>query len=320
MEAIARLGAAECLRSGITTVGDLAFSGASAHACAALGLRAIVYLEVFGTDAAEAMRQFDEKRAYVAAALVGPRPARRLAARALHVLERRLPRLPRARAAARDAPEREPGRARLAAARRRAVAAARRHAAAPGRPDRDPQARRRRPARRDHGRRALRQGRRGGDRAARAARRRGRTLPALERAARLWDRAAATRSGPPACASASARTASRRCRRTTSSRSCGRCSRLRGRATSVPTRSPRPTRWSSRLSAAPGRSGSRARSDRSSPASGRISRSSPFPARRIYHGRIRPPPSSTAALRSVSWLPSSTARHDTREEGSSGTS
>ena len=32
MEAIARLGAAECLRSGITTVGDLAFTGASAHA------------------------------------------------------------------------------------------------------------------------------------------------------------------------------------------------------------------------------------------------------------------------------------------------
>jgi 5-methylthioadenosine/S-adenosylhomocysteine deaminase len=60
MEAIARLGAAECLRSGITTVGDLAFSGASAHACARLGLRAIVYLEVFGLDAADAARQFGE--------------------------------------------------------------------------------------------------------------------------------------------------------------------------------------------------------------------------------------------------------------------
>lgn len=65
MEAIARLGAAECLRSGITTVGDLAFSGASAHACAELGLRAIVYLEVFGRDGSEAMRTFAEKRAYV---------------------------------------------------------------------------------------------------------------------------------------------------------------------------------------------------------------------------------------------------------------
>ena len=69
MEAIARLGAAECLRSGITTVGDLAFTGASAHACAELGLRAIVYLEVFGNDGAGALRQFEEKRAYVASAL-----------------------------------------------------------------------------------------------------------------------------------------------------------------------------------------------------------------------------------------------------------
>jgi 5-methylthioadenosine/S-adenosylhomocysteine deaminase len=69
MEAIARLGAAECLRSGITTVGDLAFTGASAHACSESGLRAIVYLEVFGRDAAEATAMFEEKRAYVAAAL-----------------------------------------------------------------------------------------------------------------------------------------------------------------------------------------------------------------------------------------------------------
>jgi cytosine/adenosine deaminase-related metal-dependent hydrolase len=69
MEAIAKLGAAECLRSGVTTVGDLAFAGASAGACAELGLRAVVYLEVFGSDAAAAMRQFEEKRDYAAAAL-----------------------------------------------------------------------------------------------------------------------------------------------------------------------------------------------------------------------------------------------------------
>jgi cytosine/adenosine deaminase-related metal-dependent hydrolase len=69
MEAIARLGAAECLRSGVTTVGDLAFAGASAHACAELGLRAIVYVEVFGREAADAMRQFEEKREYVTPAL-----------------------------------------------------------------------------------------------------------------------------------------------------------------------------------------------------------------------------------------------------------
>jgi cytosine/adenosine deaminase-related metal-dependent hydrolase len=49
MEAIARAGALECLRSGITTVGDCSFSGATAAACAQLGLRAIVYLEVFGS-------------------------------------------------------------------------------------------------------------------------------------------------------------------------------------------------------------------------------------------------------------------------------
>ena len=69
MEAIARLGAAECLRSGVTTVGDLAFTGASAHACAELGLGALVYLEVFGQDGADALRQFQEKRAYVSSAL-----------------------------------------------------------------------------------------------------------------------------------------------------------------------------------------------------------------------------------------------------------
>jgi cytosine/adenosine deaminase-related metal-dependent hydrolase len=69
MEAIARLGAAQCLASGITTVGDAAFRGASAHACAELGLRAIVYLEVFGRDPAEALRQFEEKAAYVASAV-----------------------------------------------------------------------------------------------------------------------------------------------------------------------------------------------------------------------------------------------------------
>lgn len=48
MEAIARLGALECLRSGITTVGDCSFSGAAATACADLGLRGTIYLEVFG--------------------------------------------------------------------------------------------------------------------------------------------------------------------------------------------------------------------------------------------------------------------------------
>ena len=67
MEAIARLGALECLRSGITTIGDASFSGAAATACAELGLRAIVYLEVFGEDAS-ALDRFDELRTRVAGA------------------------------------------------------------------------------------------------------------------------------------------------------------------------------------------------------------------------------------------------------------
>jgi 5-methylthioadenosine/S-adenosylhomocysteine deaminase len=62
MEAIARLGAAECLRSGITTVGDCSFVGAAATACDELGLRAIVYLEVFGTDSEDLHGRFAHNR------------------------------------------------------------------------------------------------------------------------------------------------------------------------------------------------------------------------------------------------------------------
>jgi len=62
MEAIARLGAAECLASGITTVGDCSFSGATAAACEALGLRALVYLEVFGTTTEQLETRFAENR------------------------------------------------------------------------------------------------------------------------------------------------------------------------------------------------------------------------------------------------------------------
>jgi 5-methylthioadenosine/S-adenosylhomocysteine deaminase len=69
MEAIARLGAAQCLASGVTTVGDASFAGAAAHACAELGLRAIVYLEVFGRGSADALAQYGEKLEYVRPAL-----------------------------------------------------------------------------------------------------------------------------------------------------------------------------------------------------------------------------------------------------------
>jgi cytosine/adenosine deaminase-related metal-dependent hydrolase len=69
MEAIARVGAYECLRSGITTVGDCSFSGAAASACAELGLRAIVYLEVFGRDGSAIASRFREQHERIAAHL-----------------------------------------------------------------------------------------------------------------------------------------------------------------------------------------------------------------------------------------------------------
>ena len=62
MLAVARLGALECLRSGVTTVADYSFSGAAAQATADAGLRAIVYLEVFAVPAADAEEQWHEKR------------------------------------------------------------------------------------------------------------------------------------------------------------------------------------------------------------------------------------------------------------------
>jgi 5-methylthioadenosine/S-adenosylhomocysteine deaminase len=66
MEAIARLGALDCLRSGITTVGDCSFVGAAATACADLGLGAVVYLEVFGEDTGGLESRFAPNRERVA--------------------------------------------------------------------------------------------------------------------------------------------------------------------------------------------------------------------------------------------------------------
>jgi 5-methylthioadenosine/S-adenosylhomocysteine deaminase len=61
MRAIAVDGAHACLRSGITTVGDCSFAGAAAEAAAVTGLRAVVYLEVFGRDVS-ALDRFTELR------------------------------------------------------------------------------------------------------------------------------------------------------------------------------------------------------------------------------------------------------------------
>jgi 5-methylthioadenosine/S-adenosylhomocysteine deaminase len=63
---IAKLGAAACLASGITTIGDCSYSGAAAVACGELGLRANVYLEVFGADPAPALESFAARRERVA--------------------------------------------------------------------------------------------------------------------------------------------------------------------------------------------------------------------------------------------------------------
>ncbi len=67
--AIARAGAAECLRSGITTVADASFSGAAAGACDELGLRAVVYLEVFGRGLEQLKSRYEQNRARIESAL-----------------------------------------------------------------------------------------------------------------------------------------------------------------------------------------------------------------------------------------------------------
>ena len=65
MLALARRGVVDSLASGITTTADYSFTGAAATAAAELGLRAIVYLEVFGGTAEAAEQQFAGKRAQV---------------------------------------------------------------------------------------------------------------------------------------------------------------------------------------------------------------------------------------------------------------
>jgi len=66
MVAIARIGAAECLASGITTVADASFTGAAAPAADELGLRAVIYLEVFGDGPGELSTRFEPNRERVA--------------------------------------------------------------------------------------------------------------------------------------------------------------------------------------------------------------------------------------------------------------
>ncbi|HEX6761351.1 MAG TPA: amidohydrolase family protein [Gaiellaceae bacterium] len=63
MLAVARRGVLDSLRSGITTTADYAYAGVAAEAAAELGLRAIVYLEVFAVDPRVAEEQFGAKLA-----------------------------------------------------------------------------------------------------------------------------------------------------------------------------------------------------------------------------------------------------------------
>lgn len=65
MLAIARCGAVESLRAGITTTADYSFSGTAVEAAQSLGLRAIVYLEVFAHDPVDAEAQFARTRTLV---------------------------------------------------------------------------------------------------------------------------------------------------------------------------------------------------------------------------------------------------------------
>ena len=65
MLAIARRGVLDSFAAGITTTADYSFAGAAATAAAELGLRGIVYLEVFSPDPESARRQFEEKRPLV---------------------------------------------------------------------------------------------------------------------------------------------------------------------------------------------------------------------------------------------------------------
>ncbi|MEM7233825.1 MAG: amidohydrolase family protein [Planctomycetota bacterium] len=60
LRASALAGALESLQSGVTTVGDIADAGTSFAAATEAGLRAVIYQEVFGPDALDAGRFFDE--------------------------------------------------------------------------------------------------------------------------------------------------------------------------------------------------------------------------------------------------------------------
>jgi len=75
LAAMAKLGAAECLRSGVTTVVDAAYDGAAVRAFSDSGVRAIVAIEAFGGDDADVQAVADllERRVDALASEAGPR-------------------------------------------------------------------------------------------------------------------------------------------------------------------------------------------------------------------------------------------------------
>ena len=319
-EAIARLGAAQCLASGITTIGDAAFTGAVAHACSELGLRAIVYLEVFGREPAEALQQFEEKVAYVSSAVsdrvrIGVSPhapytcSTEVYAACLELgvpvmthfneSQDELDWLLRGEGPMKPVeallvdPDGQSGIRRLAAA---GLLDARIVAAHCVKVDTEEIGLL---ARHDVA-------------VVHCPRSNGFLGCGIAPLAEL--RAAGLRVGvgTDGVSSVPSHDAFEELR---AAISAARAKSERADALSPPRRSS----W--RRSAARVHSGSKPRSARSSPASTRIWRLSPFPALRIYHGRIRQPQWSTAAPLNASWLPSLTARHESmREEDSNGTS
>ena len=186
MDDLARAGAAACLQSGITTVGDCSFSGSAAVGCAELGLRAIVYLEVFGRDES-ALDRFEASRARVADSFsdrvrlgISPHAPYTCSIELYRACaDLRLP-------LATHLSESEAELAYLTEGRR-ALVVVRRDARRAIRPRRNRGTRRSRRARPRHGRGALRLRRWRRLVAPGGERRRGRPLPALERPARVRD-------------------------------------------------------------------------------------------------------------------------------------
>ena len=192
MEAIARLGAAECLASGVTTVGDRELLRRRRPRVRRAGPARDRLPRGVRPRAPRRRSRGSRRSSSTCGRALGARPARRLATRALHLLHGGLRRVPRRsacrsrRTSTRAQDELDwllRGEGPMRAGRRPA------RRAADGQ-TRHPPPRRRRACSRPRCRRALRQGRCRGDRIARRPRRRGRALPALERAPRLRHRAA----------------------------------------------------------------------------------------------------------------------------------